>query len=75
MCSWCGLTLQATVEKIYKVLTVDGKGVRKYEWNNKEVNMILLLSLLSDEKELCSITQLVEEGVTPQYSFEITFFS
>jgi len=26
------------------------------------------------KKSLCSITQLVEEGVTPHYSFEITVF-
>ncbi|KAG5635353.1 hypothetical protein DXG03_005443, partial [Asterophora parasitica] len=26
----------ATVEKILKVLTVDGKDIRKADWNNKE---------------------------------------
>jgi len=29
---------QATIEKIYKVLTVDEKDVRKAEWTNKEVS-------------------------------------
>jgi hypothetical protein len=38
-------------------------------------NYPILILALSDEKELCSITQLVEEGVTPQHSFEITIFS
>ena len=39
-----------------------------------QVNIQFLVFLFNDEKELCSITQLVEEGVTPHYSFEITFF-
>jgi len=63
---------QATVEKIYKVLTVDGKDIRKAEWNNKEVSLNLL-RIPHEEKEHCSITQLVEEGVTPQQTIENKF--
>jgi hypothetical protein len=29
---------KATVEKIMKVLAVDGRDARKAEWNNKEVS-------------------------------------
>jgi hypothetical protein len=58
------------VEKIHKVLTVDGKDIRKAEWNNKEVSEShLRVHNLCDEKELLArITQLVEKGVTPQYN-------
>lgn len=31
---------QTIVEKIYKVLTVDNKDVRKVDWNNKEVRFM-----------------------------------
>ncbi|KAG5635480.1 hypothetical protein H0H81_011083 [Sphagnurus paluster] len=37
----------ATVEKILKVLTVDGKDIRKAEWNNKEIDVVNGLSLLT----------------------------
>ncbi|KAG2146069.1 P-loop containing nucleoside triphosphate hydrolase protein [Suillus bovinus] len=37
----------ATVEKIYKALTVDGKDVRKCEWNNKEIEVVNSLTLLT----------------------------
>jgi len=37
----------ATVEKIYKVLTVDNKDIRKAEWNNKEIDVVNGLQLLS----------------------------
>lgn len=37
----------ATVEKIYKVLTVDGKDIRKAEWNNKEIDVVNGLQLLT----------------------------
>ena len=70
------------MEKILKVLTVENKDIRKADWNNKEVHNMSFYTLFPllplpkffplDEKEpMCSITQLVEEGVTPQYSFEI----
>ncbi len=60
-----------TVEKVLKVLTVDEIDVRKHDWSNKEVSNSLLLGLY-DEKELYArLTQLVEEGVTPHYSYEM----
>ena len=68
-------------EKVLKCLTEENKDVRKGDWNSKEVNKILfrnnLTPILCDDKELQAriLTQLVEEGVTPQYSFEITFSS
>ncbi|EAU85656.2 cytoplasmic protein [Coprinopsis cinerea okayama7 len=37
----------ATVEKIYKTLSVDNKDVRKAEWNNKEIDVINGLQLLT----------------------------
>ncbi|KAJ8462275.1 hypothetical protein ONZ45_g17994 [Pleurotus djamor] len=37
----------ATVEKILKALTVDGKDVRKVDWNNKEVDVVNGLQLLT----------------------------
>ncbi|EKM78578.1 hypothetical protein AGABI1DRAFT_85507 [Agaricus bisporus var. burnettii JB137-S8] len=37
----------ATVEKVYKVLTVDEKDVRKAEWTNKEIDVVNGLSLLT----------------------------
>ncbi|KAI0782322.1 P-loop containing nucleoside triphosphate hydrolase protein [Abortiporus biennis] len=37
----------ATVEKIYKVLTVDNKDVRKADWNNKEIDVVNGLQLLT----------------------------
>ncbi|KAI0956499.1 hypothetical protein AcV7_006886 [Taiwanofungus camphoratus] len=37
----------ATVEKIYKVLTVDQKDVRKADWNNKEIPVVNGLQLLT----------------------------
>ncbi|KAJ2918437.1 hypothetical protein MD484_g1911, partial [Candolleomyces efflorescens] len=38
---------QATVEKIYKVLTEENKDVRKAEWNNKEIDVVNSLQLLT----------------------------
>lgn len=71
--------LKAITEKVLKHIQEDSKDVRKGEWNNKEVRESSLIvgmrlrSHLSDDKELVAriLTQLVEEGVTPQYSFEI----
>ncbi|KAF9048489.1 P-loop containing nucleoside triphosphate hydrolase protein [Panaeolus papilionaceus] len=37
----------AVVEKILKVLTVDGKDIRKAEWNNKEIDVVNGLQLLT----------------------------
>jgi obg-like ATPase 1 len=37
----------ATVEKILKTITVDEKDVRKVDWNNKEVDVVNSLSLLT----------------------------
>lgn len=37
----------ATVEKIYKVLTVDNKDVRKADWTNKEIDVVNGLQLLT----------------------------
>ncbi|KAK7454523.1 hypothetical protein VKT23_011277 [Stygiomarasmius scandens] len=37
----------ATVEKIYKVLTEDQKDVRKQDWNNKEIDVVNGLQLLT----------------------------
>ncbi|KAF9267683.1 hypothetical protein L218DRAFT_854459 [Marasmius fiardii PR-910] len=37
----------ATVEKIYKVLTEDKKDVRKHDWNNKEIEVVNGLQLLT----------------------------
>ncbi|KAF6743265.1 cytoplasmic protein [Ephemerocybe angulata] len=37
----------AIVEKVYKVLTVDQKDVRKAEWNNKEIDVVNTLQLLT----------------------------
>ncbi|KAA1467428.1 hypothetical protein DENSPDRAFT_862990 [Dentipellis sp. KUC8613] len=37
----------ATVEKILKTLTVDNKDVRKGEWNNKEIDVVNSLQLLT----------------------------
>ncbi|KAL9714280.1 hypothetical protein Ac2012v2_002593 [Leucoagaricus gongylophorus] len=37
----------ATIEKIYKVLTVDEKDVRKAEWTNKEIDVVNSLMLLT----------------------------
>ncbi|KAH6913243.1 cytoplasmic protein [Coprinopsis sp. MPI-PUGE-AT-0042] len=37
----------ATLEKIYKVLTVDGKDVRKADWTNKEIDVVNGLQLLT----------------------------
>ncbi|TFK98011.1 P-loop containing nucleoside triphosphate hydrolase protein [Pterulicium gracile] len=37
----------ATVEKILKTITVDEKDVRKVDWNNKEVDIVNSLSLLT----------------------------
>jgi hypothetical protein len=34
------LALQAVVEKVLKVLTVDQKDIRKADWNNKEVGIM-----------------------------------
>ncbi|KAF9533723.1 P-loop containing nucleoside triphosphate hydrolase protein [Crepidotus variabilis] len=36
-----------TIEKIYKVLTVDNKDIRKAEWNNKEIDVVNSLQLLT----------------------------
>jgi hypothetical protein len=54
---------KATVEKVLKALSADNKDARKAEWNNKEVSFISRSS--HDDKEHRSITQLIEEGVTP----------
>ncbi|KAG6910115.1 hypothetical protein DXG01_013169 [Tephrocybe rancida] len=40
-------SFKITVEKVLKVLTVDGKDVRKAEWNNKEIDVVNGLSLLT----------------------------
>ncbi|KXN84568.1 Obg-like ATPase 1 [Leucoagaricus sp. SymC.cos] len=45
----------ATVEKIYKVLTVDNKDVRKVGWTNKEIDVVNSLQLLTAK----SVTYLV----------------
>ncbi|KAI0648831.1 P-loop containing nucleoside triphosphate hydrolase protein [Trametes meyenii] len=37
----------ATVQKIYDVLTKDNKDVRKYDWNNKELDVVNGLQLLT----------------------------
>ncbi|KAJ3734196.1 P-loop containing nucleoside triphosphate hydrolase protein [Lentinula guzmanii] len=37
----------ATIEKIYKVLTVDQKDVRKNDWNGKEIDVVNSLQLLT----------------------------
>ncbi|KAL0564013.1 hypothetical protein V5O48_018045 [Marasmius crinis-equi] len=37
----------ATIEKIYKVLTEDKKDVRKHDWNNKEIDVVNGLQLLT----------------------------
>ncbi|KZT06020.1 GTP-binding protein YchF [Laetiporus sulphureus 93-53] len=37
----------ATVEKIYKVITVENKDVRKADWTNKEIDVVNGLQLLS----------------------------
>ncbi|KII89623.1 hypothetical protein PLICRDRAFT_39737 [Plicaturopsis crispa FD-325 SS-3] len=37
----------ATVEKILKTMAVDGKDVRKADWNNKEIDVVNSLSLLT----------------------------
>jgi len=37
----------ATVEKVYKVLTEDNKDVRKHDWNNKEIDVVNDLQLLT----------------------------
>ncbi|KAK1233110.1 hypothetical protein PQX77_003750 [Marasmius sp. AFHP31] len=37
----------ATVEKVYKVLTEDQKDVRKHDWNNKEIDVVNGLQLLT----------------------------
>ncbi|PPQ96251.1 hypothetical protein CVT26_005578 [Gymnopilus dilepis] len=37
----------AIVEKIYKTLTVDSKDVRKVDWNNKEIDVVNGLQLLT----------------------------
>ncbi|KAF9452332.1 hypothetical protein P691DRAFT_795038 [Macrolepiota fuliginosa MF-IS2] len=37
----------ATVEKVYKVLTVDSKDVRKADWSNKEIDVVNSLQLLT----------------------------
>ncbi|KAF8656823.1 hypothetical protein AX16_002371 [Volvariella volvacea WC 439] len=37
----------ATVEKVHKVLTVDERDVRKAEWNNKEIDVVNGLQLLT----------------------------
>ncbi|OCH94907.1 hypothetical protein OBBRIDRAFT_788910 [Obba rivulosa] len=37
----------ATVEKIYKTLTVDNKDIRKADWTNKEVDVVNGLQLLT----------------------------
>ncbi|KAJ3562707.1 hypothetical protein NP233_g9406 [Leucocoprinus birnbaumii] len=37
----------ATIEKVYKVLTVDEKDVRKAEWTNKEIDVVNSLQLLT----------------------------
>ncbi|KAG1878818.1 P-loop containing nucleoside triphosphate hydrolase protein [Suillus subluteus] len=41
----------ATVEKIYKALTVDVKDVRKYEWNNKEIEVPIIYLVNLSEKD------------------------
>ena len=40
--------LQAVVEKVLKVLTVDQKDIRKADWNNKEVGVMAPFFLLFD---------------------------
>jgi hypothetical protein len=65
------------VEKILNLLKVEGKDVRKGDWNNKEVNVFTILcfrffpSPFVMKKSTLLETQLVEEGVTPHYSYEI----
>lgn len=41
--SHMGVNVQATIEKVLKTLNEDNKDVRKVNWNNKEVRIILLL--------------------------------
>jgi hypothetical protein len=65
------LTFQATVEKIYHILTEENKDVRKGTWTNKEVSSNELLlhlphePLLSDEKGHRPINPALRVGVTP----------
>lgn len=80
---------KATVEKVLKTIKDDQKDVRKAEWTNKEVSTMfsIFLSLCSpscpifflfsydDKEHTARITQLVEEGVTPQYSSERVVYS
>lgn len=45
-------SLQATVEKVLKTLTVDSKDVRKGEWTNKEASFFPSFQLrFCDEQE------------------------
>ncbi|KAF9042697.1 P-loop containing nucleoside triphosphate hydrolase protein [Rhodocollybia butyracea] len=37
----------ATIEKVYKVLTVDQKDVRKHDWTGKEIDVVNTLQLLT----------------------------
>ncbi|KAE9407782.1 hypothetical protein BT96DRAFT_809190 [Gymnopus androsaceus JB14] len=37
----------ATIEKVYKVLTVDSKDVRKHDWTGKEIDVVNSLQLLT----------------------------
>ncbi|EEB92748.1 hypothetical protein MPER_08698 [Moniliophthora perniciosa FA553] len=37
----------ATIERVYKVLTEDKKDVRKHDWNNKEIDVVNGLMLLT----------------------------
>ncbi|KAF5359262.1 hypothetical protein D9756_003230 [Leucocoprinus leucothites] len=61
----------ATMEKIYKVLTVDEKDVRKAEWTNKEVTRVSILFALRMKKSIKLETQLVEEGIDVVNSLQL----
>lgn len=53
----------ATVEKVLKTLTVDNKDVRKAEWNNKEIEVVNGLSLLT-AKPVTYLVNLSEKDYT-----------
>lgn len=65
---------QAIVEKILKTLTVDNKDIRKGDWTNKEVRIwpgkwfspCSIVQRVMKKSITLELTQLVEEGVTPQ---------
>jgi len=53
----------AIVEKILKVLTVDNKDIRKADWNNKEIDVVNTLQLLT-AKPVTYLVNLSEKDYT-----------